>query len=318
MPDGTLAWDRARKLALRRLNRMIRLEPKILRGDDPDAIHDFRVASRRLQSALDFLMGSPRAAGIRKARRKIKRCRKACSAVRNCDVFIQRIEKALTRTRGPCREAWEAVLDYVRERRRKAHAKASKKLGKLNFAQVYTLLRTHLESDTPHMSMEPGSELSEGSQGREAPFQNWIFERLNQARTNFEKYFARAQGSSDVQAIHRARIATKKLRYLMEILDHFGVQGSRPALTRLRELQQHLGDWHDLEVAEQMMEDMIAQPDFLRERLNLAMQVLRLIAQTRKAKSRLLARAREWTLAGAGDEAPDQWASFSLKCGINH
>jgi CHAD domain-containing protein len=318
MPDGTLVRDRVRKLALRRLNRMMRLEPRVLRGDDPDAIHDFRVASRRLQSALDFLMGSPRAAEIRKARRKIKRCRKACSAVRNCDVFIQHIEKALTRTRGPRREAWEAVLDYVRERRRKAHARASKKLGKLNFAQVYTRLRTHLESDTLPPGAEPDSVFPEGSAGGDAQLHNGNFERLNQARANLEKYFAGAQGSSDVQAIHRARIATKKLRYLIEILDDLGVQSSRPVLTRLRELQQHLGDWHDLEVAEQMMEDMITQPGFLRERLDLAMQVLRLIAQTRKTKSRLLARAWEWTPAGAGDETPAQWASFSLKCGINN
>ncbi len=289
---------------------MIRLEPKVLRGDDPDAIHDFRVASRRLQPALDFLTLSPQTAGIRKARRKVKRCRKACSEVRNCDVFIQRIEKLLARTRGTRREAWEAVLDYVRERRGKAHAKASKKLGQLNFARVYTRLRTHLESNTLPMSMEPGSELSEASQGREAQFQNWIFERLKQARANLERYFAGAQDSSDVQAIHRARIATKKLRYLIEILDDLGVQGSHPALTRLRKLQQHLGGWHDLEVEEQMMEEMIAEPGFLRERLDLAMQVMRLIAQNRKAKSRILARFREWTLAGADHEVLNHRASF--------
>ncbi len=307
MPEGALVWDRLRKLALRRLNRMMRLEPRVLRGDDPDAIHDFRVASRRLQSALDFLMRSPQAAEIRKARRKIKRCRRACSEVRNCDVFIQRIEKLLARSRGPHRETWEAVLDYVRERRRKAHAKASKKLGKLNFAQVYTQLRTHLECITLPASAEPSSGPPQGLQQRESQLQKLISKRLRQTRANFEACIANARGLSDVQAVHRARIATKKLRYLVEILDDLGVQNSRPALTWLRELQQQLGDWHDVEVAEQILEEMVAQPEFLRERLNLAMQVMRLIAKNRKAKSRLLARSREWILAGAGDEAFRLW-----------
>src|SRR5579875_3919623 len=123
MPEGALVWDRLRKLALRRLNRMMRLEPRVLRGDDPDAIHDFRVASRRLQSALDFLMRSPQAAEIRKARRKIKRCRRACSEARNGHLFLARMDKFFAWCCGAHRETWEAVLDYVRERRRKAHAK---------------------------------------------------------------------------------------------------------------------------------------------------------------------------------------------------
>ena len=41
------AWKKVRKLALRQLDRFMSLEPKVLRGDDPDAIHDLRVASRR-------------------------------------------------------------------------------------------------------------------------------------------------------------------------------------------------------------------------------------------------------------------------------
>src|SRR5579871_6940027 len=52
LPDRP-AWIRVRKLALRQLNRLVSLEHQVLRGESPKAVHDLRVASRRLQSLLD-------------------------------------------------------------------------------------------------------------------------------------------------------------------------------------------------------------------------------------------------------------------------
>ena len=52
-PEGALllpyeeSCKKVRELALRQLNRFISYEPKVLKGDDADAIHDMRVASRR-------------------------------------------------------------------------------------------------------------------------------------------------------------------------------------------------------------------------------------------------------------------------------
>ena len=47
-----LQWERLPGLARKELNLFISLEPKVLRGDDADAIHDLRVSSRRLPLAL--------------------------------------------------------------------------------------------------------------------------------------------------------------------------------------------------------------------------------------------------------------------------
>jgi hypothetical protein len=52
----------------------------------------------------------------------------------------------------------------------------------------------------------------------------------------------------------------------------------------LRSLQQHLGDWHDLEVLDEMMLEMVAQTGFLTDRLELAMDVERLVLRNRKSK----------------------------------
>ena len=93
-------WEPVLEGARRQLNYFISLEPKVLKGDDPDAIHDIRVASRRLQQVLDLIEPSPRAPKVRKIRRAIQRSRRALSVVRNCDVLLERTGRILARKRA--------------------------------------------------------------------------------------------------------------------------------------------------------------------------------------------------------------------------
>src|SRR5439155_23512310 len=69
-PGSASDWTKVRKLALEQMNRFISLEPKVLKGNKPNAIHDMRVASRRLQQLLDLLYPAPPKA-IRRLRRSI-------------------------------------------------------------------------------------------------------------------------------------------------------------------------------------------------------------------------------------------------------
>ncbi|MGH9433818.1 MAG: CHAD domain-containing protein, partial [Terriglobia bacterium] len=79
--DGTAAavrepaWLQARQLALKQLDKLVALEPKVLRGNRREAVHALRVASRRLQEELDLIYAKPRPPEIRRLRRKIRRCR---------------------------------------------------------------------------------------------------------------------------------------------------------------------------------------------------------------------------------------------------
>lgn len=54
------------------------------------------------------------------------------------------------------------------------------------------------------------------------------------------------EASSDPAALHRLRVAAKRLRYALEILDP---PGAKPRLARLRQLQEALGDMNDAHVA---------------------------------------------------------------------
>jgi CHAD domain-containing protein len=307
------AWRRVRELALRQLDRFMSLEPKVLRGDDPDAIHDIRVASRRLQQIVDLLYPPPAQGEIRKLRRKIRRCRRALSEVRNCDVQLQRVTKLLAAKGTARRESWEAVRHYLRQRRSETYAKALRKLSKVNLAVFYVRLKGYLVVD--------GARNPAGQAGRRiempddlAPEQ--FYERVGQALEGvwqaFEAQVELSHHDPRAAVLHGVRIAAKRLRYLIEVFRDFDVPGSAKTLTWLRGLQQHLGNWHDLEVLEQMMIAMVARPEFLQDHLDLAMGVERLILRNRTGKKNYREKYTQMTLDSEGYQQMKDWVAEVL------
>lgn len=268
---------KVRELALRQLNRFISYEAKVLKGNDGNAIHDMRVASRRLQQVLDLLYSKPRPPELRRLRRQIRRCRQVLGDVRNCDVLLELVERSLGRKRSARREAWTAVQHFLLMRRSASFLRAMRKLGKINLAVLYVDLKEFLLHDKAHNHAHNSG----------APHPGFAKELTSALESNwsyFQDHIAESHRHARPEVIHGARIATKRLRYLLEVFHEFGVAGSANALAWLRLLQKHLGDWHDMEVLEQMMIEMLARPEFLREHLSLAVEVEKLILRNRQNK----------------------------------
>lgn len=306
-------WGTVRGLALKQLHRFMALEPKVLRGDDPDAIHDMRVASRRLQQILDLLYPKPRPNEIRVLRRKIRRSRRRLSQVRNCDVLLQRVEKSVARKRAARREIWIAVRHYLRERRAESFDKALGKLGKLNLAVFYVHLKRHLVPEAGNSG--PAHQMHHNAPAEELhpeQFYERVGDALDRVWRGFESQLALSHSDPRAPVIHGVRIWTKRLRYLIEVIAEFGVSGSVEELAWLRRLQQHLGDWHDLEVLEQMMIQMVARPEFLRDHLELAMGVEKLIAWNRALKEKFKTEYFRMTLDSPDVERLKDWVGYLL------
>ncbi|MBI3935314.1 MAG: CHAD domain-containing protein [Acidobacteria bacterium] len=276
-------------MARRHLDRFISLEPRVLRGDNPDAVHDIRVASRRLQQILDLLYPKPYPQKLRKLRRTIRRTRRALSAVRNYDVLLQRAERSLARNRLSRREVWSFFRDDLAERRAARFQKAARKLGSLNLPGCFIRLRAQLESAASQspgaVTASPNGNPPERSADA-AAFQSRMIAALRQTWTAFEERLRQSQQEPSAAALHAVRIAAKRLRYLIEAMAEMGVAGSKQAVDCLRQIQEQLGDWHDLEVMEQAMLEMVASRQFLQDHLELALGTERLVLHNRRLKKR--------------------------------
>jgi len=306
-------WGKVRGLARRQLDRFMSYEPKVLKGDDPDAIHDMRVASRRLQQILDLVYPRPRPREIRRLRRKIQRCRRALGEIRNCDVLLQHVEALLARKRAVRREAWTAVRHYLLARRSESFLRAIRKLSKVNLAVFYVRMKECLAliGSAPGPGRHPHN-LSLPDMPLPEPFPERIAPALEGVWNAFEEQVALSQRDRRAPVIHGVRIAAKRLRYLLEVVHEFDVPGSAEALAWLRRLQRHLGNWHDLEVLEQMMIEMIARPEFLQDQLLLAMEIEKLVLRNRTAKKAFEGKYITMTQESAEGRRLKDWVGYLL------
>jgi CHAD domain-containing protein len=310
---STNEWSKVRKLALRHLNRFVSLEPKVLKGDDPDAIHDMRVASRRLQQVLDLISPKPLPREVRRLKRKIRRCRGALGDLRNCDVLLQQVQGRLARKRCSHREAWTAVKQHLQERRSESFSRAVRKLSKVNLAIFYMRTKEILDRLKPTPDHDHGSHpLVQPDRPALEPFQVRLTQALADAWREFEKQVAASHEEMTAPSIHAARICAKRLRYLLEVANQFGIPGSSGALAWLRKIQDNLGDWHDMEVLEEMIIEMIAKPDFLRDQLPLAVAIEKLILRNRTTKRGFREKYFQMTLDSPNYQGFKNWAGGLL------
>jgi CHAD domain-containing protein len=265
-----------------------------------------RVASRRLQQVLDLLYSRPRPQELRRLRRQIRRCRQALGEVRNCDVLLEIVRRSLGRKRAGRREAWTAVQHYLLMRRSETFQRAMRKFGKINFAVFYMSLKALLLNENADNHHHHGSEPARPALATD------LTSALESVWSRFSDQVAQSHQHSRPEVIHGARIATKRVRYLVEVFHEFNVPGSADALAWLRQLQQHLGDWHDLEVLEQMMIEMLARPEFLREHLSLAMELEKLILRNRKNKEELEEKYSRMSAESAEMHRLKDWVSYLL------
>ncbi|HWP84226.1 MAG TPA: CHAD domain-containing protein [Terriglobia bacterium] len=300
-------------IARHHLDRFASLEAKVLKGENAEAIHDIRVASRRLQQVLDLLY-APAPARIRKLRRAIRRCRKALSLVRNCDVLAERAARVLKRKRVRRRPAWEAFQEYLAARRTRCFRKAIRRLEKLNLPGIYIQLRKELEGLREALpSVAPaGGGTAPLAADLDAALRQRLGAALQETWQGLESSLRQAREQREARLLHAVRIAGKKTRYLIEVIHRLGAPDSQRPLQYLRRLQQQLGDWHDLEVQEEMMLEMVAGSGMLRERLELAMEVERLVLQNRRRKRRY--EERFWETAGSSErwEHLNEWVRAFL------
>jgi CHAD domain-containing protein len=280
-------WVKLGRLALRHLDRFASVEAKVLSGGDADAVHDLRVASRRLEAVVDLLFPAPQPAEVRKLRRQIKRSRQALSEARDCDALLARTEALLARKRAARRKAWKVIANYLRARRKEAFRRAKRKIRKADLPAVRGELREWLD-----LGARPGkARLRDGGPLDPAKltvdrFYARVANAMEQAAQTFEARLRRVEQRPGAVTAHRARIAAKRARYLAEIVRDFGAPESAETVVWFREAQKRLGSQRDFDVLEKAMIAVVARRGFLRDHLDRAFEIERLIVENRRKKKK--------------------------------
>lgn len=202
----------------------------VLDGDS-EAVHDARVATRRIRELLTLVPLVPGRDGERDVAASYKKVGRALGVVRDIDVQI-----ALIRSLEGHAAQTAPSLVVVRQDHERARLRGMRRL-------IKTVERLEIDSLLDAVSAEHPAGLRNrlGASGWRQQLRQLVLER---SRTAAER-IAHATGVYFPNRVHSARIAIKKLRYALEIMQVTGLTDADEAVKSLRKAQGILGDLHD-------------------------------------------------------------------------
>jgi CHAD domain-containing protein len=293
MTSGLLARppeEGARLIALSYLDQAAAARERLADGADAEALHDFRVALRRLRSCLrayrDLLADSV----PKKLARRLKRLAAATGPGRDAEVQLEWL-----RSRGPHltsqqRQGLAWMLARLHARMRDAYADLQDEIER-DFPDIDGDLRRHLSVYRTKVFLDP--EVPPPTLGE-------VTARiLRDEVAKLESHLAKVQHADDKEEAHRARISAKRVRYLLEPFAE-ELPEAGPMVKRFKALQDLLGELHDSHVLEDELKDAIEDAAAERARRILELSLAenpdpaRLRAERRRAReSGIIALARQ-------------------------
>ena len=212
-------------------------------GRDPQALHDFRVAVRRLRTLLRAYRPWLKRTASKKVLRRLRALGRATNAGRDAEVQIEWLAAQRDGLRRSERTGLNWLLRILRQTKRTSYA-AARKTVRPAFERVAQLTRAKLDEDV---------------NGRVAPLYQGAFGMLlrDHAKILGDRLGeVRQPGDEDV--VHRTRITAKRLRYLLESAEAAVPEGKK-AIKAMKRLQDLLGNLRDMHVMEELLADALAQ-----------------------------------------------------------
>ncbi len=239
------AEEGTRRIALALLRATIAARERLDRSDDVEALHDFRVALRRLRSWMRAL-GRERLSSVRKRdRRALTTLSRAAGSARDAEVHVAWLRDAEHSWRPRERPGGEWLLRRLVDQHRAADA-AFRALLADGFSRTVTRLGKALAVYTIRVDLRdprPVPTLALAIAPLIQEHAAALGDRLSAIRSVQDQALA-----------HAARIAGKRLRYTLEPIAD-SVRDGPQLVKRLRHLQDTIGEMHDVHV---MAETVIA------------------------------------------------------------
>lgn len=265
---------------------------------DVEAVHDLRVATRRLRAALRLfepLLPKPLADG---ARRELRRLAKAVGAVRDLDVLGETMRARAVRLDPELRAGLGPLAVAIHDQ----HLAAVTALAKVLDSSPWRRTRERLVAFTRSTAASRRRERLGSIAAR------LVQPPLRSAR----RAGHRLTLGSPASEFHRVRIRVKRLRYVLETMRGVGGRSVEKLVARLRSIQDILGIHQDATVAVAWLRAYAARPGVEAAVLlpvGAVIQALR--KRSQKAQRRALeawwklerARLFEDVLAGLSDDA---------------
>jgi CHAD domain-containing protein len=250
-PADSMA-EAARRVLGFHLSRMVRHEQGAREGRDIEALHDMRVATRRMRAALRVFAPYLDSKAFRPFLRALRRTGRTLGAVRDLDVFREKTERYLQTLPEEQRSGLDSLLaawraEYDRAREAMLALLDGDEYGR--FTQEFVCFL-----ETPGAGAPADQEVAQPNRVRQAmpvlvvggyaavrAYEDWV-----------------TGGDPPLPRFHQLRIAAKRLRYTLEFFREILPPGTGLLIERITELQDHLGNLQDAVVTCGILRDFLA------------------------------------------------------------
>ncbi len=239
------AAETARRIALAHVRAACSAYQALDDVTSPDALHDLRVALRRLRSCNRTFRGQLRDSITKKRRRRLRRLAKATGAGRDAQVHIAWIEREVPSLSRRQRVGATWILERLRASKAQDDARLRARLVD-RFAPLAESLQRALASWQLTVRLDEPI-VPEGAA-------RVLGLRLAAFIDALESRLASVHDVADQASAHRARIAAKHLRYALEPVAELAANAA-PLVSSLRALQDTLGDLHDAHLLATLVAD---------------------------------------------------------------
>ncbi len=252
--DDTMA-EAARKTFLFHFRQMLVHEPGTRQGEDIEALHDMRVATRRMRVAARVFVKYLDSEATRPFKAELKRAGGVLGNARDLDVFWEkaaRYQDAFPEGErpdlSPLRAAWEAA-------RQRAQEQMLSYLDGDDYQHLKEAFGAYLQLPWPDVS-PPLNAKGEPAPHRTRHVAPALIARCLTDLRSYDEWF---QGPDvPLQRYHRLRITSKRLRYTLEYFREVLGPDAQALINEIKQLQDHLGDLQDAVVAANILRDFLA------------------------------------------------------------
>ncbi len=229
------AAEASRRVALQRLDEAGEAALRLSDPSDAEALHDFRVALRRVRSTLRSFRPLFGDAVPKKLRRRLRRIADATGAARDSEVALAWLRDAAPRLRDGTRPAVKRLSTLLAARAEEGYG------GARRAAEGFPVLGDRLRRALSNYTLDASGSDRSPSFGPAAA--GLVLEHAGALADALGEIHTPA----DAAQIHRARIAAKRLRYLVEPLRPL-VPAAAVLLDSLKAFQETSGRLHDAHV----------------------------------------------------------------------
>ncbi len=239
--DDTMA-EAGRKILLADFVQMLKKEEGARLGEDPEYVHDMRVATRRMRSAFRLVGDYYRTKPTRPFQQQLKALAHGLGDVRDLDVMTADLRLVMESLDETAREDMEKTLDRLEKRLRRARRKLVDYLDSGDYQMFVSTYADFLTS--------PGKSAVSYEDHEVVPHQvRHVLPQILHERLAAVRAYETVIESADDATMHALRIEFKRLRYAVAYFkDVLGTSGDG-FIDELKAIQDHLGRLNDVNVA---------------------------------------------------------------------